>query len=148
MVTFGLWRKDGKWNSWILLHHLQNRSFWQHRGIAFWIIISHRSLWTLNCNTEMNYNWLLNFRRRLNLQLYFKRKEKLNSLSIGNWTSSRMNIQFFLWVSNGGEPNSNSTNTFYSKCSQKGFKILQKCNFYFKMLLKCFKINSKMQLDS
>ena len=42
--------KDEKWNSWLLLHHLQNRSFWQHRGINFWIIIGHRSLWTLDCN--------------------------------------------------------------------------------------------------
>ena len=34
-----------------ILHHPQNRSFWQHRGINFWII-GHRSLWILNCSIE------------------------------------------------------------------------------------------------
>ena len=59
-----------------------------------------------------------------------------------------MNIQIFLWVSNGGEPNSNSTtgktNTLYLKMlPKKASKILQKCNFYFKMLPKRFEIDSK-----
>ena len=42
--------KDKKWSSWIPSHHLQNRSFWQHRGINLWIIIGHWSLWTLDRN--------------------------------------------------------------------------------------------------
>ena len=34
-----------------ILHHPQNRSFWQHRGTNFWII-GHWSLWILNCSIE------------------------------------------------------------------------------------------------
>ena len=62
-----------------------------------------------------------------------------HSHSIGNWTSLQMNIQIFLWVSNGGEPNSNSTtgktkHFLFKNAPKKASKILQKCNSYFEQL--------------
>ena len=100
--------------------------------------------------TATLYNWILKIETETKFAtLLLKRKEKLNSLSIGNWTSSRMNIQIFLWVSNGREPNSNSTNTSYSKGSQKGFKNSSKMQLLFWTTflgLECFygHSNSKM----
>ena len=37
----------------------KNCNSWQHRGISFWIIIGHWSLWILNCNTEGINFWIV-----------------------------------------------------------------------------------------
>ena len=78
-----------------------------------------------------------------------------------------MNKQIFLWVSNGERQVKTQSILFNSAfldildgnsisttgktkhfLSKNASKRLQKCNSYFKMLLKCSKIDSKMQLDS
>ena len=107
-------------------------------------------IWQYISQTATLYNWILKIETETKFAtLLLKKKGKTeHSLSIKNWTSLRMNIQIFLWVSNGGEPNSNSTtgktkHFLFKNAPKKASKILQKCNFYFKMLLKCFEIDSK-----
>ena len=108
------------------------------------------------------YNWLLNLRRRLNSQLYFYTTGKTKHfLSIKNWTSLQTNTQIFPWISNGeGQVKLNQLRlTAHFSISWTATLILTTGNtkhFLFKnaskkaskMLLKCFKIDSKMQLDS
>ena len=94
---------------------------------------------------------------------HFLSIKKLNSIT-NNYTNFPLSLQWgrtgenqstpfnsaFLDILDGNSNSSHLKNQTLSlqKCFQKGFKMLQKRNSYFKMLLKCFKIDSKMQLDS
>ena len=60
-------------------------------------------IWQYISQTATLYNWILKIETETKFAtLLLKKKGKTeHSLSIGNWTSLRMNIQIFLWVSNG-----------------------------------------------
>ena len=104
-------------------------------------------------------NWLhptLHFSNSNPVQLNTKIKTETKFATLllkerKNWTLSVLEIELhYKWIykfsfesPTGGNPTPVLPTLSIQNVPKKGFKILQKCNFYFKMLLKCFEIDSK-----
>ena len=123
----------------------------QHRRINFWIATFGK------INILNNFSWTWRFPQTTNnimspLGLNFEFPMENNRRKFNSVLKIDLHYEWIYKFSfespTGGEPNSNSTtgktNTLYLKMlPKKASKILQKCNFYFKLLLKCFEIGSK-----
>ena len=101
-------------------------------------------IWQYISQTATLYNWILKIETETKFATLLLKERK-------NWTPLVLKIELHHeWIyklsfesPTGGNPTLILPTLSIQNVPKKASKILQKCNFYFKMLLKCFEIDSK-----
>ena len=117
--------------------------------------------WILKIETETKFaTLLLKERKNWTLSQYWKLNFIINEYKnfsfespMGNnrWELDQLHLTTHFFISRTATliPTTKRAKRFlFKNASKNAPKMPQKCNFYFKRLLKCFKIDSKMPHDS